>query len=1121
MPNASADTLARRLRDAGRRFAVTDGSAALVATLGLGLGVLALAAAMEAWLWLPPPSRSVLTVLVAAAFAAPVVRALRRPASLTAVARRVANALAPTDGDRLLTALDLATAPTVAPSPLMERATSQLVTSLDAVPLERAATFAETRRVARVAWVGPVLLAAAFLAAPGPMASATARLFAPLTAFSRPAPFALTVHPGDATLAAGDSLRIVVTSEGRLRPATVEAELIYGDGTAETVRLAPNALGAFVHTVRDVRRPLRYRIAADPVETETYRVNVRRRPAVETLRLTVAPPSYTGEAATALAPGVGDVTGLRGTRVSVSVDVQGDDLEAAYLDFGNGKVPLNLSNGRATGGFTVAREGSYRVVVVSKDALENEAPVAYRVALLPDHPPDVFVASPSGDAVYPSDGRLDLDVRATDDYGVAAASLVYRIERDSSRGGPWQRRALPRPASRLDGAIRAPWLPPRPPTGATVAFYVEARDAIGQTGRSAVQRLRTGSAAPPPPDPAEAVEARQDSAASSVQTLQAEAQRARDAVREVREALRGGRAPRDGLMQQMRERQAAMQRQADEARRQAQELRQELARQDASPEIREQYRQLQQTLEELLDPEMQEALRQLEEAMREERVDEADAAAERYAEQEEALRERLEQAQRLMERLRTQQQLDQTAQQAEDLAQRERDAAEEAREIAEQQQPKPGESDTERQQREAEAERRADALEQQQRDNAEAAEALEQQMRDLEQRMQQTPGAPRQQMRDAREQMEAQNVPEQIEQSADDLAQDRPDDAAENAEQAAQAAQRAQQQMRQMQQQMQQRQQQMDAAAMRRALDDVLRLSQQQEALRQRTERTSPDSPGLADAARQQQALERSLDAIADTLGRIAERSPVVSRALQQQTGAAKRQMRDAAAQLAGRQPQAAVGAQRSAMEGLNELALRLTQMMQSGQGGQSGSSQSLQQMLQQMQQMAGNQQQMNAQTQRMIDSQQGERLNPDGQSQARQMAERQQQLQREMRNLARNPESRGRMMDDLQTMARQMDAVAQELRRGRVTRELQEQQRQILSRMLEAQRSLQQRGEEQRREASPPGSVTGQPPGGTPPPVNANEQRRRDLLRALDAPYSPDVEALIRRYFQRLGGQN
>ena len=1137
-----ADALGRRVRAAGRRFALADGTAATLAALGLGTGALAAAAALEAALWLPTASRLVLVALVLAAVAVPLVRAaLRRQTALPALARRVAERLAPSDGDRLLTAFGLAFASTkahaagphasalAAASPsLLDRALARLADDLAPVPIEHAADFSDTRRTARTAWMGPALLLAGFLVAPGPMGAATARLFAPLTAFARPAPFALDVSPGDVRLAAGDSLRIVVTASGRLRPAAVEAELTFGDGTAETVRLAPNALGAFVYTLRDVRRPLRYRIVADPVETETYRVAVLRRPVVERFQLTVSPPAYTGAAPTVLSPGVGDVTALRGSSVRVDVAVQGalpngdgeSSVAQAYLDFEGNRVPLAVSRGRATGAFTLAREGTYRIVLVSRDGLENAAPVTYRTTLLPDSPPEVFVAQPTADAPVPASGRVALDVRATDDYGVASVILFFRTEREGTSGGAWQRRALPRPASRLDGAVQTDWTVGAVPSGASVAYYVAATDALGQTGRSAVQHLRAGAGATPAVDPAEAVAARQDSAASSVQTLQAEAERARDAVREVREALRGGRAPRQGLMEEMRERQAALQRQAEAAREQAQQLRQELARQNASPETREQYRQLEQTLEELLDPEMQEALRQLQEAMQEQRVDEADAAAERYAEQEEALRDRLEQARQLMERLRVQQQMDATAQRAEDLAARERDAADEARQIAEQQQAPPGETAEQRQQREAEAERRADALEEQQRENAAAAESLEEQMRDLEQRMQQTPGAPRQQMRDAREQMEAQDVPQQIQESADALAQEQPEQAAQKAEQAAQAAERAQQQMEQMQQQMQQRQQQMDATALRRALDDVLRLSQQQETLRRRTERASADSPTLADAARQQQGLERGLDAVADTLGRIAERSPAISRALQQQTGAAKRQMREAGQQLAGRQPAAAAQAQQGAMEGLNELGLRLQQMLAQGGSSQSGGGQSLQQMLGQMQQMAGNQQQMNAQTQRMIDGQQGERLSPDGQQQARQMAEQQQQVQRQLREFARNPETRGRMMDNLSTVAREMDAVAQELRRGRVTRELQEQQRQILSRMLEAQRSLQQRGEEQRREASPPGTVDGRTPSGTPPPVNADEQRRRDLLRALDAPYSPDVERLIRRYFQRLGGE-
>ena len=110
--------------------------------------------------------------------------------------------------------------------------------------------------------------------------------------------------------------------------------------------------------------------------------------------------------------------------------------------------------------------------------------------------------------------------------------------------------------------------------------------------------------------------------------------------------------------------------------------------------------------------------------------------------------------------------------------------------------------------------------------------------------------------------------------------------------------------------------------------------------------------------------------------------------------------------------------------------------------------------------------------------------------------------------------------MDELDETAREMEEVAREMNRGRVSRPMQERQRQILSRLLEAQRSLQERGEDSRREARPPGSPEGTPPRTSAPAATPEEQLRRDLLRALDAPYSPDTEALIRRYFERIGRQ-
>ncbi len=331
-------------------------------------------------------------------------------------------------------------------------------------------------------------------------------------------------------------------------------------------------------------------------------------------------------------------------------------------------------------------------------------------------------------------------------------------------------------------------------------------------------------------------------------------------------------------------------------------------------------------------------------------------------------------------------------------------------------------------------------------------------------------------------------------------------------------------QLQQMGEQMQSQKESVNAAAVRKALDDVLRLSTQQEALRLRTQRSEGgSSPVLRDAAGRQADLAAGLRTVADTLGRIARRAPIVSRAVQEDVGEALREMTAAQQRLTQRQAAPAAAGQRAAMTHLNELALKLTQMLDnalsgSPSGGQSGQ-QSLQQMLQQLQQMSGQQQGMNDAVQQMLNEQQGERLRPDAAGQAQRMARQQAELRRELRQMSRNPESRGRMLDELEEAEQQMDEVRRELERGRVSRPMQERQRQILSRLLEATRSLQQRGEDDRREGRRPGAVDADGPRAAPPPPTPDEQLRRDLLRALDADYTPETERLIRRYLERLRG--
>ena len=179
----------------------------------------------------------------------------------------------------------------------------------------------------------------------------------------------------------------------------------------------------------------------------------------------------------------------------------------------------------------------------------------------------------------------------------------------------------------------------------------------------------------------------------------------------------------------------------------------------------------------------------------------------------------------------------------------------------------------------------------------------------------------------------------------------------------------------------------------------------------------------------------------------------------------------------------------------------------------------SQQQMIQQMQNMAKDQQRLNQQIQQMLNDMQGDRLSQDAQERLRQLGAQQEALRRQLRDLSRQQDGTNQLLGDLDRIAKQMEETIRELQQGRVDRRTQQRQQQILTRLLDAARSIRERGRQKERESQTGDDPERQGPGELTPAEQA-DQLRRALLRALESGYAPDYEELIKRYFELLQQQ-
>ena len=1123
--------LRARLRAARRRITAAAVLRGVLVTLAVVGVAVALALGVEAALWLGVGLRTLVAAVLAvlalglagALVGVPLLRGLGILPGLAErdVARRAGEDHAGVDR-RLAALLDLADGHASGSDRLREAALAGLAAEVQGVPFERVRAWGPARRALPFAALAVAALAVLFVAAPGTMSGAALRLMEPGQAFARPDPFGLRVAPGDVEVARGARLAVVVEARGAEAPLGAVLEIgREGERAVETVRLQARGARRFVHTVAALDASVRYRVVADGVASRWYAARVVERPVVQGVRVTVTAPAYARRPVAVMPEGVGDASGLAGSTVTVQVGLGGTRAAEGWLDvrWASGrrtKVPLRLGSTGARARFALREAGTYTVRLVSADGVANADPTVFALGVTTDSPPQIaLLAGGEGDLTGPV---RPVRFRVSDDAGFAGAALVWRVAGGPGRrAGAIRRVSLPVRARPTEQTLDLMWRLAGVRPGETVEFYGEVREVgPGRRARTPLVRLQMPSVE----QRVETFAGRRDSAATTLERLGQRARQQSTRATRLRQELRARPTPdaqtrRD--VEQMSREQAAMQ---DEARRLREQMRQtaeQLRGSDlVTPETQRRFEQMERVMEDLASPELQEALQRLQEAIRQLDLQQMLQQADQVEQAQQTFEERLERAQALLERLEAAVEMEDAARQADDLAEREEALARDAERLQN------GETPQGERPRSPEAQRERMADEQ--RDAAEDAAALDEALDELQERLEQIPRAPAAAVEQMRRETTPQGgLPQQMRQNAEQMEQGEMQPAQEGQQEMARRLRRMAQQMRQQSQSMQGQQARIDTAALRRALEDTLTLSQRQESLADDAARTPDGNPAAGALARRQRDLRDGLRTVADTLRRVARTSPPLTAAVQTRAQSAAREMDAALARLADRDAADGSSRGRTAMAHLNDLALLLSNALDQQQQQQQGSSSGSGTPQQQMQQMGGQQQQLNGQIQEMLGRTAGQRLTPGEGTRLRQMAEQQESLRRSLQNtIEQNGGSLGPgAQSALQRLQEQMGRAAAELRRGRLDAATVQRQQLITERMLQAEQAVNERGQEERREGETARRAPPAPPPPPLPPMDRPADRiRADLLRLDASGYAPEIEGLVRRYLERLGGR-
>ena len=1120
-------TIEQRIRNARRRLTGYASASGLLVLAASFVAAWLIVAALESQFWFSPTTRLILIALVSTLFIVlltfgvvlPVLRhsGILPGASDEDVARLVGQQF-PDVEDKLLSYVQLKRGRHSSASlPFVSSAAEMLDRDLSIV--ESFEQIGDRKRVkSSFIWFVVALLpfVVAFTTTGDPLLAASNRLITPLVEYSRPALFTAIADPGNTTVVKGADVQIDFVATGKRVPdqgtISIQNE---GESLIQEISVLGDS-GRFSQTIESVKRSFQYRFSALGEDLEWYQVTVVEHPFVKSLQLVVTPPAYSGLTSQRLAPNVGDVTALPGSRVDMEVGVGGTNVaEASVLFEKAGAVDLNMESAKGETTFFVKRDQMYSIALTSDRGVTNKDPVTYRISQTADLDPTIEIISPELEADLTEDLSAPVLARIVDDYGFSRLDLHYRKSKSRFEESDNQFSSVQIPIAEqgvVEQNIEFVWqlgevIEPRPIPGEEVEMYLRVYDNDTVNGPKFAQSRTLTFRFPSLAERYRSLDEKKDDALESLQEAIEESEALEDEFRELRQDIQQN--PESSLdkqrqLEQLQQKQQQLESQVEEVADAIQDAIEQMEENDlASEEMIDMFKELQKVVDEINSPELMETLEDLQQAMNEMNMKDIQEALDDFEFDENQFQERLGRTMELFKNIRVQQELEEIAELANALEQTEKELEEKTGELEDS--------------NEADKSQQAENLAEQQEQAKQDMAALEEQLKKTAEHMEELKSGPKSEMNELMESVESAQLQDQMQQNAEQLRQEDLQNAQQGQQQMQQQLQKMEESAMQMQAGMQSSQLQINMAGLRQALNDALLLSHSQEGLRDDVAGLTSGGPQLREFARQQVEIASALGSVADSLRVLSQNIPQMTRQLQTHSNEALREMGAATKAMTDRVSQRAISHQSGALTEINELAVLLADLLNQLQNNSSGGGgQSLSEMIQQLQQMSQNQQSLNDEIQQMLNSMSGQRMTPDMEARLQQIASQQDAMRRQLREMNRNSEARGKMLGDLNKIAQQMEESIREMQRRQLGRRTVYRQQQILSRLLQATRSIEERGKQKERESTVGEDSERVSPNGTLPSEREN-QLRRELIRALESGYSADYEELIKKYFDLL----
>jgi hypothetical protein len=1005
--------------------------------------------------------------------------------------------------DKLLNAIQLKQLSELNPDQrtLIEAGINQKVAELRPIPFSSAIHIGNNRKYLKYAVAPLAIIIFIFFASPSILSESTERLIYHNRNFVKKAPFTFEILNNNLIAVQGSDFELKVKLNGNEIPS----ELYLEDGP-NTYKLDKENIVRFSYSFKNLQKNKKIRLIAGEFSSEDYLIEVKPKPSLLNFDVFINYPPYLNKSNEKL-ENTGDLVIPEGS--SITWKFRADNSEQLDVKLENKSFLIAESEENLFSfSHRAKKDLSYTVKPINKEVRSSES-FTYQIKVIPDLLPLIEV-SERPDSVNAK--LLYFIGQVNDDHGFTKLNFNFRIlsadsgnkEKTQNKGVQFDKNDLQSNFYHVWNAAEAGALP-----GDQIEYYFEVFDNDGVNGPKAVKSNVKTFKLPSEKEISRQLEenARQlkekmESAIKEATKLEKETKRLNQDLLENKALSYDEKKRLENLLQKQTELENLVKEIQKENKQNIVELQENS---EQNEKILEKQKQIGELFNNVLDEKTREILKNIEKLLEKNNKNLTQDELSKMQMDNKSLQKELDRILELYKQLEFEQKLTETIEKLNKLASEQKELSD-----------KTLEKDTDNQQLKQEQNK----LNNEFKELQEQLNKLEEKNNDLEQK------------NDFKNpEKEQEQIEQQQEQISENLSKKEIKKAAENQKKAASQMEQLSKKLENMQQEAEEKENDVNAKELREILDNLLFSSFEQEKTMQTIRSININDPGYVLQTQKQKDIQINLKMIEDSLYSLSKRVPQIQSVVNKEIQIINHNVNKAIESLGERRTAEANRNQQFAMTSINNLALMLNEALEQLQkaqqnsktGGKSKKKQSLSQLSKMQEQLNQNMQKAREEMQKQGkqgSGQQGSR-NRAMSEQLTKMAREQQMIRQAMQEINRMENKSGKGgLGNLDKLMKEMEQTETDLVNKKIQQETLVRQKEILSKLLEAEKAEREREQDELRESKEANQL---------PPVNSLllqeyqkiKQKEIDLLKTVSPSLNTFYKIKVGDYFKYLNSGN